>query len=86
MRGKMLAALQFIILACGYGAGPSLVAFFSDKVFSGPGRLGPAFLVVALPLCVLGFSVCLLSRKGYFAALGTANVDPLTVPAGVTDD
>jgi MFS family permease len=77
MRGKLLAALQFITLACGYGVGPSLVAFFSDHVFKGQGALGIAFLCVGVPLCLVGIFGTLLARRAYLPAMQAASTGEL---------
>ncbi len=71
MTGRMLAGLQFLSLACGYGVGPSLVAAFTDHVYHDQAMLGAAILSASLPLCLAGVLLA-LSTSGPYARVRTA--------------
>jgi len=67
MTGRMLASLQFVSLAAGYGSGPSLVAAFTDHVYQDKAMIGAAMLTASLPLCFAGLVIALLTGKHYCA-------------------
>jgi len=64
-RGRMIALLQFVTLACGYAAGPSLVAFMTDHVFRNRQMLPMSLLTVACPLCIAGAALTIVARRAY---------------------
>jgi MFS family permease len=74
MTGRMLASLQFLSLAAGYGSGPSLVAAFTDHVYGDPAMLGEALLSVGLPLCAVGALLAYVTG-GSYAAVNAAVED-----------
>jgi MFS family permease len=73
MTGRMLASLQFISLAAGYGSGPSLVAAFTDHVYDDKAMLGAALLSVSLPLCATGALIALATGRRYVAVAERIN-------------
>lgn len=68
MTGRMLASLQFVSLAAGYGSGPSLVAAFTDHVYQDKAMLGAAMLSASVPLCLAGAVIATLSGSLYSTA------------------
>jgi MFS family permease len=70
MTGRMLASLQFVSLAAGYGSGPSLVAAFTDHVYQDKAMVGAAMLSASLPLCLAGAVIATLTGSRY---TGTCN-------------
>lgn len=67
-RGRMLAFFQFITLAVGYGAGPSIVAATTQFLFADPAAIDRAILVSGAPLCVVGLALS-LSVLGHYPAI-----------------
>ena len=65
MIGRMLASLQFVSLAAGYGSGPSLVAAFTDHVYRDKAMIGAALLSASLPLCAAGALLALFAGRRY---------------------
>lgn len=67
MTGRMLASLQFVSLAAGYGSGPSLVAAFTDYVYQDKAMVGAAMLSASVPLCLAGAVIAILTGGLYNA-------------------
>lgn len=66
-RGRA-TSLHFVLAGLlGLGASATLVALVTDFLFRDPAALGKSMLVVLLPVIIVSFMTCLLSRQAYEA-------------------
>jgi MFS family permease len=72
LRGQIVAAYFLIGTMMSLGIGPTLVAFVSDTLLGGPGKIGVALAVVGAIATLASALMLQASRAGYRDAVGSA--------------